>query len=306
MIIDYAVRVPIEEIRAILMRGHLGNYQRVYGKSAGEVDFDAWCERPFEDFIALLDEAGIDKILFHAKDVETTFNRKLGNDLVHATCQGAPDRILFSASVDPHKGQTALDELEHAVHTLGAVEVNFQLFELKLYADDPIMKPIYERLSEWGIPVGLHTGINFSDSLPMEFGHPTRLDRIACEFPDLKIIATPPGFPWILELIAVAWRHPNVHIGTGPVRPKYLGKPGTGWEPLITYGNNVLQDKLIFGTSWPLLPLKRSIEELRALPIKPEVAEKWLGGNLARLLGARIAAPAGERSRRTADRASAP
>jgi hypothetical protein len=303
MIIDYAVRVPIEEIRAILMQGHLENYKRVYGKSAGQVDFDAWCDRPFEDFIGLLDDAGIDKILFHAKDVETTFGRKLGNDVVHATCQRAPDRILFSASVDPHKGQAALDELEYAVKELGAVEVNFQLFELKLFADDPLMRPIYQRLCDWQVPVGLHTGINFSNAMPMEYGNPGRLDRVACEFPDLKIIASPPGFPWVLELIAVAWRHPNVHIGTGPVRPKYFGKPGTGWEPLITYGDNVLQDKLIFGTSWPLLPLKRSIEEVRELPMKSEVVEKWLGGNLARVIGKdRLAAA----KKTAADRSKSP
>ena len=285
MIIDYRIRMPVDEIRKILMRGHLGNYQRVYGRSAGEVDFDAWCDRPIGDFIAHLDEAGVDKALFHAKDVETTFGKKLSNEFVHQAVQKAPGRVLFSCSVDPHKGQAALDELEHAVKTLGAVEANFQLFELKLFADDDLMKPIYRRLSDWGIPVGLHTGVNFSDNLPMEYGHPMRLDRVACEFPDLKIIATPPGFPWVMELIAVAWRHKNVHIGTAPVRPKYMAKPGTGWEPLLTYGDSVIQDKVIFGTSWPLLPFQRTIEEIRALPLKPAVVDKWLGGNLARVLG---------------------
>ena len=284
MIVDYAVRVPLREVQKIFMKGHLGNYQRVYGRSAGETDFDAWCERPFEEFVRHLQESGIDKALVHAKDVETTFGKKLSNEIVYEVCQRAPEHLLFSASVDPHKGKAALDELEQAVLKLGAVEVNFQLFELKLFADDPLMKPIYERLSAWNVPVGLHTGINFSNNLPMQYGHPCRLDRVACEFPELKIIACPPGFPWILELIAVAWRHPNVYICTAPVRPKYLGKSGTGWEPLLTYANSVIADKLIFGTSWPLLPFSRTIEEIRALPLKPEVIEKWLGGNLARLL----------------------
>lgn len=284
MIIDYRVRVPIDEIRRVMMTGHLKGYKRVYGASAGQVDFDAWCARPLDDFLAHLDEAGIAKVLFQAKDVETTFGAKLPNELVHAVTRRAPGRILFGASVDPHKGQAALDEMEHAVKVLGAVEVNFQLFELKLFADDPLMRPFYARLSEWGVPAGLHTGMNFSDSIPMEYGDPMRLDRVACEFPDLKIVACPPGFPWVNQLIAVAWRHPNVHICTAPVRPKYLGKPGTGWEPLLTYGDSVLQDRLIFGTSWPLLPFRRSIEEIRALPLKPATIEKFLGGNLARLL----------------------
>ncbi|HNW45715.1 MAG TPA: toprim domain-containing protein, partial [Elusimicrobiales bacterium] len=71
---------------------------------------------------------------------------------------------------------------------------------LKLFADDPVMKPFYGRLSEWGVPVGLHTGMNFSDGIPMEYGDPMRLDRVACEFPKLRIIACPPGFPWVNQL----------------------------------------------------------------------------------------------------------
>ncbi len=284
MIIDYRARPPHPQIRDAMMRGHLSGYKRVYGKSTDQADYAEWCEKPFTDFLLHLDEAGIDKVIFHAKDVETVHGTKLSNETVHATCSLAPDRILFGASVDPHKGNAALDELEHAVKKLGAVEVNFQLFELQLFADDPLFKPIFKRLSDWGVPVGLHTGINFGNG-PMEYGHPSRLDRIACEFPDLKIIASPPGFPWILELIAVAWRHANVYIATAPVRPKYMAKPGTGWEPLLTYGDSVLQDRLIFGTSWPLLPFQRTVDEIRALPLKPAVIDKWLGGNLATVLG---------------------
>jgi predicted TIM-barrel fold metal-dependent hydrolase len=119
----------------------------------------------------------------------------------------------------------------------------------------------------------------------MEYGNPTDLDRVACEFPNLKIIACPPGWPWVMDLIAAAWRHPNVYICTAPVRPKYFAKEGTGWEPLLTYVDSLISDKILFGTSWPLLPLKRTIEEIRTLPLKPEVIEKWLSGNLQRLLG---------------------
>lgn len=284
MIIDYRARAPIAQVRDAMHKAHLSGYRRVYGKSTGAADYAGWCDRPLEDFLAHLDESKVDKFIFHAKDVETVHGFKLSNETVHAVCSRAPDRILFGASVDPHKGAIALEELEYAVKVLGAVEVNFQLFELQMFADDPLFKPIFSRLSEWGIPVGLHTGINFGNGR-MEYGHPMHLDRVACDFPDLKIIASPPGFPWILELIAVAWRHPNVYIATAPVRPKYMAKPGTGWEPLLTYGDGVLQDKLIFGTSWPLLPFGRTIEEVRALPLKPSVIEKWLGGNLARVLG---------------------
>ena len=58
----------------------------------------------------------------------------------------------------------------------------------------------------------------------------------------------------------------------------------SGYEPLVTYANSVLQDKVIFGSGWPLLPLERSVSEFRALPWKPEVIPKLLGENLLRAL----------------------
>ena len=66
--------------------------------------------------------------------------------------------------------------------------------------------------------------------------------------------------------------------------PAILGKAGSGYEPFVTYGNSVLQDKLIFGSGWPLLPLRRSLAEMRALPWRPEVLPKILGGNARRAL----------------------
>jgi hypothetical protein len=85
-------------------------------------------------------------------------------------------------------------------------------------------------------------------------------------------------------MVAVAWKHPNVYIEIGAVSPKYIGKPGTGWEPLMVYGNSLLQDRVLFATD-NMLPHKRCVDELNALPLKDSVKEKWLGANAARLLG---------------------
>ena len=52
----------------------------------------------------------------------------------------------------------------------------------------------------------------------------------------------------------------------------------------IVYGNSLLQDRVLFATD-DMLPHKRCVDELRALPLKDAVKEKWLGGNAARLLG---------------------
>ena len=107
---------------------------------------------------------------------------------------------------------------------------------------------------------------------------------MACDFPNLTIVANHGGWPWVTEMVAVAWKHPNVYIEIGAVSPKYIGTPGTGWEPLMVYGTSLLQDRVLFATD-NMLPPKRCVDELKALPLKDAVKDKWLGGNAARLLG---------------------
>jgi predicted TIM-barrel fold metal-dependent hydrolase len=119
----------------------------------------------------------------------------------------------------------------------------------------------------------------------MDYGRPIHLDEIAHDFPDLKIVASHAGWPWVTELVGVAWRNKNVFIETSAMRPKYYGIPGSGYETLLHFGNSVLKDKVIFGSQWPLLPLKRTIEEIQALPLKDEVKKNWLYKNGARVLG---------------------
>ena len=132
----------------------------------------------------------------------------------------------------------------------------------------------------------IHTSVNWAPAHPMELGRPLALDRLCGEMPDLKIIAGHGGWPWVPEMVAAAWRHPNLYIDPSGHRWKYFSTPHSGWEMLLHFGNSTIQDKILFGTDWPLLPISLGeiLEEARSLPLKPHVAEKWLGGNAARLL----------------------
>src|SRR5438876_220596 len=113
-------------------------------------------------------------------------------------------------------------------------------------------------------------------------------DVVARDFPELKIVMSHAGYPWVLEAVLLAWKYPNVYLELAAHRPKYLAEPGTGWEPLLRFGQNTIADKVLFGTGWFLLgrPPVDIVAEFRALPVKPAVMDRWLGGNAARLLGA--------------------
>ncbi|MFX1390720.1 MAG: hypothetical protein ACFE9Z_11700 [Promethearchaeota archaeon] len=77
-------------------------------------------------------------------------------------------------------------------------------------------------------------------------------------------------------MVAVAWRNPNIYIDIASYLPKYIGMKGTGWETLIHYGNSVLQDKILFGSTWLFMgvSIKQLADEVMKLPLKLEVKEK--------------------------------
>ncbi|MBC7135109.1 MAG: amidohydrolase, partial [Oceanibaculum nanhaiense] len=209
---------------------------------------------------------------------------RIANEDVAAFCREQGPRFVGFAGVDPNKGMTAVRELDHAVRELGLRGLNLQCFEHKLAINDKKMYPLYAKCIELDIPVNLHCSINFATSTLMEFGRPALLDEVMVHFPELRVCAAPPGFPWVHELIGVAWRHANVHIGLVAVRPKYLTVAGSGYEPLLQYGRTILQDRIIFGSAYPLMPLERTVREIEALPLEEDVRRKWLYGNAKRFL----------------------
>lgn len=283
--IDYGSTPPLTQFNPA-DKAHLDNYRRVYASSekrAGRgmgTPADA-----LRDYFAMYDRVGAEHVVIKARDVETTFGLKIRNEDVAEFCREHGPRFIGFAGVDPHKGMDAVRELEFGVRELGLRGLNIQCFECKLPINDKKLYPLYSKCVELDIPVNIHTSINFSTRTAMSYGHPSNLDEVMVDFPELRVIASPPGFPWVHELISVAWRHPNVYIGLVAVRPKYLNVANSGYEPLLQYGNTVLQDKIIFGSAWPMQSVEQAIADIAELPLKDKVRDKWLGQNAARLLG---------------------
>jgi predicted TIM-barrel fold metal-dependent hydrolase len=102
----------------------------------------------------------------------------------------------------------------------------------------------------------------------------------------MPIILAHPSFPWQDEALAVATHKPTVHIDLSGWSPKYFP------PLLVQYANSLLQDKVMFGSDYPLLTPDRWLADFEKLPIKPEVREKILKHNAARLLGLGAGGPA--------------
>jgi hypothetical protein len=283
MIIDICVSPPLPEILTGYADPpqHLAGYKRLFKGS--EKALEALGKLTVEDFIRLMDGAGITICVLHGEDMESTYGRRIDNGLVAGLVHKYPDRFRGFIGVDPHKGRKALKEIDRMVGE-GLCGVMIAPWEHRLFTDDKKYFPIYERCIRHDIPIWIHTSLNFSHVIPMEYGRPLILDRVAVRYGDLKIIAGHAGWPWVTEMVAVLWRHENVYADISGIRPKYMGMHNTGWEPLVHYGNTILQDKILFATAWPLVMFDTAVSDVNGLPLKPETRQKWFYKNAARLL----------------------
>jgi predicted TIM-barrel fold metal-dependent hydrolase len=108
------------------------------------------------------------------------------------------------------------------------------------------------------------------------------IDIVSTDFPDLVIICSHAGYPWILPMINIALRHPNVYIETSGIDAayKFLG----GAEPYYAAANSWLQNQYVYASAKPYIPLKFSIDNFLKEPYTDEVKTKILWDNAARLL----------------------
>jgi predicted TIM-barrel fold metal-dependent hydrolase len=281
MLIDFSSRPPLPEFSPAA--AHLSNYRRVY-EASETLSAGSQAAQGLDGYLETYERLGARHVVLKARDLSTTFGFKIANELVADFVTSHGPRFIGFAGVDPYQAD-AVAAFDHAVNHLGLRGLNLQCFELKMAPDDARLFPLYEKAIELDVPVNIHCGINFSTHTPMSVGKPEYLDNVMVRYPELRAIASPPGWPWVQELIGVAWRHPNLYIGLLAVRPKLLAKAHSGYEPLLQYGRTILKHKMIFGSAFPMMPVDTAVAEVNGLDLSDEVRNLWLHDNAARFLG---------------------
>ena len=232
-----------------------------------------------EEELRMMDEAGVDKGLLVA-----TTGAPVGSNLffekpfekIVAVCAEHPDRFKGIIGVNPSRIMTWVRKLEVAVKEYGFVGAHLYPHWFDAPPDDRMYYPFYAKCAELGVPIQIQVGHSAQWFL-RTVAQPITLDRVAIDFPELKIIGIHIGHPWTEEMISMAWKHPNVYIGTDAHLPKY-------WDAsLIKFINSRGQDKVLFGTDWPVVDFKRAMQELDKLELREGPKRKLLVENAARV-----------------------
>ena len=101
---------------------------------------------------------------------------------------------------------------------------------------------------------------------------------MAAAHPDLTVVAAHFGWPWHMDLIAIALHKTNVYIDI------------SGWSPrripaeVIRELRGRLSGQFLWGSDYPFFTPERCLSELEALDLPPEVSRAVLHDNAARIL----------------------
>jgi len=210
----------------------------------------------------------------------------IGNEEIAEAGAEHSDVLIPFASIDPAKGRLGARQATRLVREHGVRGFKFHPNVQAFYPNDRAAYPLYEAIEELGVPVVFHTGQTGigagapgGGGIRLKYSNPMYVDDVAADFPHLPIILAHPSFPWQDEALAVATHKPLVHIDLSGWSPKYFP------PQLVQYANTLLQDKVLFGSDYPLLTPDRWLADFDKLPIKPEVRPKILKENAVRLLG---------------------
>ena len=232
-------------------------------------------ELPIDLTVAMMDEADVDRGLICAWYDAT--GPIISNDEVAGFVAAHPDRLVGVASIDLRDPVAAVRELRRAVNDLGFKALRIMPWIWGLPPNHRLYYPLYAECVELAIPfmtqVG-HTGPMRSS----EAGRPIPyLDDVALDFPDLTIVAGHIGYPWTIEMIALATKYPNVHIDTSAYAAHRYPRE------LVEYMRGHGRRKVLFGSDYPMLTAKKALMHLDSLDLDQEATELFLQGNADRL-----------------------
>ena len=192
------------------------------------------------------------------------------NDEIAQAAADNPDALIAFGSVDPHLGRAGGQRGPPA----GArarregVQVPPQHAGVLPQRRAPYY-PIYEAIAEHGCIALFHTGqTGIGANLPggggikLKYSNPMHIDDVAADFPGLQDHPGPPFVP--VAGRGVVGGDPQagrLHRPVGMVAEVLPAQP-------VRYANTLLQDKVLFGSDFPLITPDRWIADFETLEIK--------------------------------------
>lgn len=224
-----------------------------------------------KQMLALMDELGVDTgILMGALDRSSEGLLEIAD--------ANRGRFLVAAGVTGSRPSRNVRRIRDLAQHPRFAMVRIMPLTSQLPINDARHYPVYQVCEELGIPVGINVGIP-GPRVRSRVQHPELLEDVMIDFPDLVIIGAHMGHPYEELLMNYMRKWPNLYLSCTAYAPRYFD-PG-----LVRFMNtSAYRGRVLWGSDEPWFPMRRSLEEARALPLDDDAMAQFLGGTARRLL----------------------
>ena len=255
---------------------------KMYKELCKVIGFNKQKAETIEEIVVWLNENNVVKAVVNGRDCETTYASVAnGNDALLGYCAAAPNTIIGFWGIDPHKGMNSVRELNNVVNDNEGIQgVSIDPYFAKIYANDARYYPFYAKCCELNIPVIITTGTaSFIPEAVIEHAAPRYIDFVARDFPELKIIMSHGGYPWVNEAITIAQRNKNVYLEIS----EYEEWPQA--DIYIQAANSIIGDKLLFASAHPFVNFHEQLIRYSKIGLNKDVYQNVMYNNAAKVLG---------------------
>ena len=207
------------------------------------------------------------------------------NAEITAVMQQHPGRFVAFTGLDLRDIDAALKEIDstHRIEGYRGVSIEPGASFTPMHSDDPALYPIYEKCQQLDLPISITISGMLCTMVgnDLAYGSPTPVAKVAKDFPKLKIVISHGAWPAVMAMIEVAFMRENVYVSPD-LYINGIDMPGS--QEYIKAAKVFMADRLLFGTAYPSRPLKESVEAFKQWGLSPELQDKVLYRNAARLL----------------------
>jgi predicted TIM-barrel fold metal-dependent hydrolase len=236
-----------------------------------------------DDLIASMDKDGIDVSIVLNYGWKTQSLCVEINDYIIESVARYPRRLVGFCNVSVDAGDAALKELERCVwgglKGIGEIRPDIMSSSNKVVETARL-------LAEFAVKNNLILLTHTSEPVGHQYSGkgkatPDLIYALITAFPELKIVCAHwgGGLPFYALMPEVKQALKNVYFDTAA--SPFLYTSGVYNQVAQIIG----EDKILFGSDYPLIPQRRFLKEIRGLDLPEKVKEKILSGNAQQLLG---------------------
>lgn len=248
-------------------------------------------ERSMDLLLAEMDEAGIRYGVVMGRQSAPPLGR-IPNEEIADLLAVHPDRFIGVAGVDVGNPRDALAEAEKALNqgVFRGISIEPGCSSEPMLASDPRMHDLYALCQEKEVPIsiGLSLSMTRAAGYNHSFASPLPILDVAATFPKLTIVVSHAAWPFVTDVLAVAFVYPNVFVSPD-LYQNTVNMPGA--HEYIRAAKLYLGDRLLFGTAYPSCPLVESVSSFNDWNLDADLKERILFRNAERLFSieARVA-----------------